>query len=79
MARAIPFVRTVMPWFAGRSGMGWGRFLFFDVVGTRVVNGASEVLGEIFGDRGKHARSAVGVVSLPLNAPVEVELVVAVS
>lgn len=34
MARAIPFVRTVMPWFAGRSGMGWGRFLFFDILGV---------------------------------------------
>jgi enamine deaminase RidA (YjgF/YER057c/UK114 family) len=42
-----------------------------------VVNGASEVLGEIFGDIGKHARSAVGVAVLPLDAPVEIELVVA--
>ncbi|SFS06550.1 Enamine deaminase RidA, house cleaning of reactive enamine intermediates, YjgF/YER057c/UK114 family [Agrococcus baldri] len=42
-----------------------------------VVNGASDVLGEIFGDAGKHARSAVGVFELPLSAPVEVELVVA--
>ena len=41
-----------------------------------VVNGASEVLGEIFGDAGRHARSAVGVAVLPLDAPVEVELVV---
>lgn len=41
-----------------------------------VVNGASELLGEIFGDAGKHARSAVGVAVLPLDAPVEVELVV---
>lgn len=41
-----------------------------------VVNGASEVLGEIFGDAGKHARSAVGVAELPLGVPVEVELVV---
>jgi enamine deaminase RidA (YjgF/YER057c/UK114 family) len=44
-----------------------------------VVNGASDLLGEIFGDAGKHARSAVGVASLPLNAPVEVELVVEVN
>ncbi|MCK6212535.1 RidA family protein [Georgenia sp. EYE_87] len=43
-----------------------------------VVNGASELLGEIFGDAGRHARSAVGVAALPLDAPVEVELVVAV-
>ena len=41
-----------------------------------VANGASLVLGEIFGDAGIHARSAVGAPSLPLNAPVEVELVV---
>jgi enamine deaminase RidA (YjgF/YER057c/UK114 family) len=41
-----------------------------------VINGASEVLGEIFGDAGVHARSAVGVAVLPLNSPVEVELVV---
>ncbi|TFV96984.1 RidA family protein [Orlajensenia leifsoniae] len=40
-----------------------------------VINGASELLGEIFGDAGKHARSAVGVAVLPLDAPVEVELV----
>ena len=43
-----------------------------------VVNGASELLGEVFGDAGAHARSAVGVVALPLDAPVEVELVVEV-
>ncbi|NYV74559.1 RidA family protein [Streptomyces sp. UH6] len=39
-----------------------------------VVNGASELLGEVFGDKGVHARSAVGVAVLPLDAPVEVEL-----
>ncbi|OIV37850.1 LysR family transcriptional regulator [Mangrovactinospora gilvigrisea] len=39
-----------------------------------VVNGASEVLGEIFGEAGEHARSAVGVAVLPLDAPVEVEI-----
>jgi enamine deaminase RidA (YjgF/YER057c/UK114 family) len=43
-----------------------------------VVNGASELLGEVFGDAGVHARSAVGVASLPLDAPVEVELIVEV-
>lgn len=43
-----------------------------------VINGASEVLGEIFGDVGAHARSAVGVAELPLGAPVEVELIVEV-
>jgi enamine deaminase RidA (YjgF/YER057c/UK114 family) len=41
-----------------------------------VVNGASELLGEVFGDAGEHARSAVGVAALPLDAPVEIELVV---
>ncbi|HET6918709.1 MAG TPA: RidA family protein [Jiangellaceae bacterium] len=44
----------------------------------QVVNGASEMLGQIFGDIGQHARSAVGVPVLPLDAPVEVELVVEV-
>jgi enamine deaminase RidA (YjgF/YER057c/UK114 family) len=44
-----------------------------------VVNGASELLGEVFGDRGRHARSAVGVAALPLDAPVEVEVVVEVA
>jgi enamine deaminase RidA (YjgF/YER057c/UK114 family) len=43
-----------------------------------VVNGASELLGTVFGDAGLHARSAVGVAALPLDAPVEVELVVEV-
>jgi enamine deaminase RidA (YjgF/YER057c/UK114 family) len=40
-----------------------------------VVNGASELLGEVFGEAGIHARSAVGVAALPLGAPVEVELI----
>jgi enamine deaminase RidA (YjgF/YER057c/UK114 family) len=40
-----------------------------------VVNGASELLGEIFGDAGQHARSAVGLTVLPLDAPVEIEFV----
>jgi enamine deaminase RidA (YjgF/YER057c/UK114 family) len=44
-----------------------------------VVNGASDLLGEVFGDAGKHARSAVGVAVLPRNAPVEVELIAEVS
>lgn len=43
-----------------------------------VINGASELLGEVFGPAGAHARSAVGVSELPLNAPVEVELIVEV-
>ena len=41
----------------------------------QVVNGASELLLEVFGEDGRHARSAVGVAELPLNAPVEVELI----
>ncbi len=43
-----------------------------------VVNGASELLGRAFGDAGVHARSAVGVAALPLDAPVELEVIVAV-
>jgi enamine deaminase RidA (YjgF/YER057c/UK114 family) len=44
-----------------------------------VINGASELLGTAFGDAGVHARSAVGVAALPLDSPVEVEIVVAVA
>jgi enamine deaminase RidA (YjgF/YER057c/UK114 family) len=44
-----------------------------------VANGASELLGVVFGDAGQHARSAVGVPVLPLDAPVEVEIIVEVS
>ena len=43
-----------------------------------VVNGASDLLGEVFGEAGAHARSAVGVAVLPRDAPVEVELIVEV-
>jgi enamine deaminase RidA (YjgF/YER057c/UK114 family) len=43
----------------------------------QVANGASELFGSVFGDAGQHARSAVGVAVLPLDAPVEVEVVVA--
>ena len=42
----------------------------------KVANGASELVGQIFGEIGKHARSAVGVNGLPLNAPVEIEMIV---
>jgi enamine deaminase RidA (YjgF/YER057c/UK114 family) len=45
----------------------------------QVANGASELLGKVFGDAGVHARSAVGVPVLPLDAPVEVEVVVRVA
>jgi enamine deaminase RidA (YjgF/YER057c/UK114 family) len=44
-----------------------------------VANGASELLGTVFGDAGQHARSAVGVPVLPMDAPVEVEILVEVS
>ena len=41
-----------------------------------VVNGASELMEEVFGEKGVHARSAVGVAELPMDAPVEIELIV---
>ncbi|HVK21339.1 MAG TPA: RidA family protein [Actinokineospora sp.] len=44
-----------------------------------VINGASNLIGEIFGDAGLHARAAVGVAELPLNVPVEVEMIVEVA
>lgn len=53
------FVASV-PGFSGQPG---------------VINGASELLGQVFGDAGRHARSAVGVAVLPLDSPVEVEVV----
>lgn len=44
-----------------------------------VVNGASNLMGEVFGEAGAHARSAVGVAELPLNSPVEVEVIVEIA
>jgi enamine deaminase RidA (YjgF/YER057c/UK114 family) len=44
----------------------------------KVANGASELIGKIFGEAGKHVRSAVGVTALPLNASVEIEMIVRV-
>ena len=44
-----------------------------------VINGASELMGAVFGDAGRHARSAVGVAELPLGAPVEVEFIVEIA
>jgi enamine deaminase RidA (YjgF/YER057c/UK114 family) len=61
VVKVVGFVASA-PGFTGQPG---------------VVNGASELLGEVFGEAGRHARSAVGVAELPLGAPVEVELVVA--
>jgi len=46
---------------------------------AKVVNGASDLLYEIFGDIGRHARAAVGVYELPLGAPVEIELIAEIS
>jgi enamine deaminase RidA (YjgF/YER057c/UK114 family) len=59
VVKVVGFVASV-PDFTGQPG---------------VINGASEVLGEIFGEAGRHARSAVGVTALPLDSPVEVEVV----
>ena len=44
-----------------------------------VINGCSDLLVEVFGDNGRHARSAVGMSSLPMNIPVEIEMIVEVS
>ncbi|MHC2998713.1 RidA family protein [Microbacterium sp. HJ5] len=63
VVKVVGFVASV-PEFTGQPG---------------VINGASEVLGEIFGDDGRHARSAVGVPVLPLDAPVEVEVIFSVA
>lgn len=62
VVKVVGFVASA-PGFTGQPG---------------VVNGASELLGEVFGEAGVHARSAVGVAELPLGAPVEVELLVEV-
>ena len=60
VVKVVGFVASA-PGFTGQPG---------------VLNGASELLGEVFGEEGVHARSAVGVAELPLDAPVEVELIV---
>jgi enamine deaminase RidA (YjgF/YER057c/UK114 family) len=60
VVKVVGFVASA-PGFTGQPG---------------VVNGASELLADVFGEAGRHARSAVGVAELPLGAPVEVELVV---
>jgi enamine deaminase RidA (YjgF/YER057c/UK114 family) len=62
VVKVVGFVASA-PGFGGQPG---------------VINGASELFGEVFGEAGAHARSAVGVSELPLNAPVEVELIVEV-
>lgn len=45
----------------------------------QVINGASDLIAEVFGDRGRHARAAVGVYTLPLGVPVEIEATLAIS
>jgi enamine deaminase RidA (YjgF/YER057c/UK114 family) len=62
VVKVVGFVASA-PGFTGQPG---------------VVNGASELLGEVFGEAGQHARSAVGVAELPGGVPVEVELIVEV-
>jgi len=63
VVKVVAFVAST-PGFTGQPG---------------VANGASELIGKVFGEAGQHARSAVGVAVLPLDAPVEIELVVEVS
>lgn len=63
VVKVVGFVASA-PGFSGQPG---------------VVNGASDLLAEVFGEAGRHARSAVGVAELPIDAPVEVELVVEVA
>lgn len=63
VVKVVGFVASA-PGFTGQPG---------------VINGASELLLDVFGDQGRHARSAVGVAALPLNAPVEVEMVLEVA
>jgi enamine deaminase RidA (YjgF/YER057c/UK114 family) len=63
VVKVVGFVASA-PGFSGQPG---------------IVNGASELLGEVFGDAGAHARSAVGVSELPLDAPVEVEIIVEIA
>ncbi|HEX9175026.1 RidA family protein [Mycobacterium sp.] len=63
VVKVVGFVASA-PGFTGQPG---------------VINGASELFAEVFGDAGAHARSAVGVAELPLDAPVEVEVIVEVA
>ena len=76
--------RRRMRWSASTRWSGWSRSSGSSrrrpasPASPALINGASELLGEVFGDAGAHARSAVGVSELPLDAPVEVELIVEV-
>jgi enamine deaminase RidA (YjgF/YER057c/UK114 family) len=62
IVKVVGFVASA-PGFTGQPG---------------VVNGASTLFGDVFGDAGRHARSAVGVSVLPLNSPVEIEVIISV-
>lgn len=62
VVKVVGFVASA-PGFGGQPG---------------VINGASDLFGEVFGESGAHARSAVGVSELPRNAPVEIEIIVEV-
>ena len=85
----LPFTKGELPAIGKVSASGQAGFVrrIVKVVGfvssepnftgqPGVINGASELLGEIFGEAGQHARSAVGVPVLPLDSPVEVEIIV---
>jgi enamine deaminase RidA (YjgF/YER057c/UK114 family) len=76
---ALAAVRTVEPELGKLAGVvRVGAFVSSDPGFTeqpKVANGASELLVELFGDAGKHARAAVGVNTLPLDAAVEVEFI----
>lgn len=63
VVKVVGFVASA-PGFTGQPG---------------VINGASELLAQVFGEAGRHARSAVGVAELPLGAPVEVEMIVEIA
>ena len=71
-AAYVPFVQTgnlvfISGHIAKKDGKPW--------VGHLVTNGASELLGQVFGERGAHARSAFGVAQIPLGACVEIEMI----
>ena len=78
---AIAAVRSQVPLEQVRRVVKLTVFVASDPAFTdqpKVANGASDLVGDVFGEAGQHTRSAVGVAVLPLDAPVEVELVVEV-
>lgn len=76
VSRAIPFVRTLMPWFAGRSGVGWGRFLLFDFLGV-VLWGAIYIGGGLIAGAGW--RQLAGLVGEIAGGVVAVLVVIGVT